>query len=223
MTPLQKLLHSFRQAAVSEREKGTYFEELVLAYLANEALYRDLYHEVLPYADWAKRQGLDGRDTGIDLVATTQTGETHVIQCKFYAADYRVQKSDLDSFFTASGKRPFSHRLIICTTNDWGEHAEDALRDQQPPVSKIDLHDLENSQIDWGRYQPQAPVALKIKKELRPHQVRAVNAVISGLSQADRGKLLMACGTGKTFTSLIHLPLHRSHQPSPAGTRLGRF
>ena len=201
-TSLAQLLSSFRQAAASEREKGTYFEELMLCYLRNEPSYRDLYAQVWTYGDWAKQQGLDARDVGIDLVAQTTTGEYHAIQCKLYAEDYRLQKSDIDSFFTASGKRPFTHRIIVSTTNHWSEHAEDALQDQQPPVSKIDLHALENSQIDWTRYVPKSAPVLKQKKKLREHQKAALAATLTGLAQADRGKLIMACGTGKTFTSL---------------------
>lgn len=204
MTALQTLLNSYRHASVSEREKGAYFEELILCYLRNEASYRDLYSRVWSYADWAKEQGLDQRDTGIDLVALTSgTGEYHAIQCKLYAKDHKIHKSDIDSFFTASGKRPFTHRIIVSSTNHWSEHAEDALRDQQTPVSKIDLFDLENSQIDWARYQPQTPPTLKEKKKPRRHQQDALEAIRAGLQQADRGKLIMACGTGKTFASLI--------------------
>lgn len=203
MSALQQLLNSYRAIALTEREKGTYFEELILCYLRNEATYKDLYSKVWAYADWAKEQGMDARDTGIDLVAQTQgTNEIHAIQCKLYAEDYKLQKSDIDSFFTASGKKPFVHRLIVSTTNHWTEHAEEALRDQQPPVSKIDLFDLENSQIDWAQYLPKAAPALKPRKELRPHQVNALTAVKAGLQTADRGKMIMACGTGKTFTSL---------------------
>lgn len=203
MSALSNLLATFRNAAVSEREKGTYFEELIVAYLRNEATYRDLYSDVWTYAEWAKLQGVDGRDAGIDLVAKTAgTNEIHAIQCKLYAEDYRLQKADIDSFFTASGKKPFVHRVIVCTTNHWSTHAEEALRDQQPPVSKIDLNDLENSQIEWGKYQPKTAPVLKVKKELRPHQRQALDAALSGLQTADRGKLIMACGTGKTFTSL---------------------
>ncbi|EQM79688.1 DEAD/DEAH box helicase [Stutzerimonas stutzeri] len=203
MSALSALLDAYRSAALTEREKGTYFEELICAYLRNEATYRDLYDKVWTYADWAKEQGLDGRDTGIDLVARTQgTGEYHAIQCKLYAENYRVQKKDIDSFFTASGKAPFSHRIIVTTTNNWSEHAEDALQGQQPPVSKIDLQALEDSQIDWAKYQPNQAVALKAKKQLREHQQSALNAVAAGLKAADRGKLIMACGTGKTFTGL---------------------
>lgn len=203
MSALSALLDTYRSASVTEREKGTYFEELISAYLRNEATYRDLYDKVWMYSDWAKEQGLDGRDTGIDLVARTQgTGEYHAIQCKLYAEDYRVQKKDIDSFFTASGKAPFSHRIIVTTTNNWSEHAEDALQGQQPPVSKIDLQALEESQIDWAKYQPNQAVSLKAKKQLREHQQSALNAVAAGLKDADRGKLIMACGTGKTFTGL---------------------
>jgi predicted helicase len=203
MTPLQSLLNNFRAAAVTEREKGTYFEELITCYLRHEATYRDLYSDVWRYSDWAEQQGLDKRDTGIDLVARTAgTGEYHAIQCKLYAEDHRLQKSEIDSFFTASGKKPFTHRIIVSTTLNWSEHAEDALRDQQPPVSKIDLHDLENSQIDWSQYRADTAPTLKPKKQLRDHQIRALSGVKFGLERADRGKLIMACGTGKTFTSL---------------------
>lgn len=203
MTALENLLQTYRQVAATEREKGSYFEELIVCYLRNEATYRDLYSDLWTYAQWAEQQGLDKRDAGIDLVARTQgTGEYHAIQCKLYAENYRIQKCDIDSFFTASGKKSFTHRIIVSTTNHWSEHAEDALRNQQPPVSKIDLHDLENSQIDWSRYQPKAAPALKAKKQLREHQVTALASVELGLHSADRGKLIMACGTGKTFTSL---------------------
>lgn len=203
MSPLAQVLASFRSASASEREKGTYFEELILAYLRNEATYRDLYSRVYTWAEWAPQHGFNAKDDGIDLVAEVDgTGEIHAIQCKFYDPDYKLQKKDIDSFFTASGRKPFTHRVIVSTTNHWSDHAENALVDQQPPVSKIDLHDLEASQIDWTKYKSKAAPVLKDKKALRAHQESALRAVTAGLKEADRGKLIMACGTGKTFTSL---------------------
>jgi predicted helicase len=203
MSALKVLLANYRQTSKTEREKGNYFEELTVTYFKNEPTYKDLYSDVWLYADWAAEQGIDGRDTGIDLVAKTEgTDEYHAIQCKFYAEDYRIQKSDIDSFFTASGKKPFTHRLIVTTTTNWSVHAEDAMADQHIPVSKIDLDDLENSQIDWSKYESnQAPV-LKKKFDPRPHQKTAIDNVIREFKTAERGKLIMACGTGKTFTSL---------------------
>lgn len=202
MSALQELLAKYRHLSQTEREKGTYFEKLILDYLTNEASYKDLYTKVWTYADWAREQGLNEQDAGIDLVARTTTGEFHAVQCKLYADDYTLQKGDIDSFFTASGKKSFSHRLIVSTTDKWSHHAEEALRDQQPPVTRLTLSDLEESQIDWSRYQPNATVAIRPKKTPRPHQSQAIEAVRLGLQSADRGKLIMACGTGKTFTSL---------------------
>ena len=203
MSALTSLLDDFRGRAKTEREKGTYFEDLVLAYMSAEPMYRERYSEVLTWADWAKREGKDGRDIGIDLVAIERgTGAVHAVQCKLYAPDYRVKKEDIDSFFTASGQKPFAHRLLFATTTHWSEHAENALRDQQPAVTKIDLHALEASVIDWSQFRPGKAPAVKAKKALRPHQKDAVAKVKQGLATADRGKLIMACGTGKTFTSL---------------------
>jgi len=208
MTPLEDILSKYRAAAQSEREKGSYFEELIRTYFRYEASYADLYSKVWLFPDWAKeigesQFGISAKDTGIDLVAKTHgTEEYHAVQCKCFATDYRVRKADIDSFFTASGRKPFTQRIIVTTTNDWSENAEAALYGQQPPVYKIDLHDLENSQIDWANYQPSAPPPLKPKKTIRPHQTSAKTKVLLGFQNADRGKLIMACGTGKTFASL---------------------
>jgi predicted helicase len=208
MSPLQKILATYRATAKSEKEKGSYFEELIRTYFRYEATYAALYSDVWLYADWAKeiggpQFGFSAKDTGIDLVAKTQgTGDYHAIQCKCYTEDYRVQKKDIDSFFTESGKKPFTHRYVATTTNDWSDNAEQSLGQQQIPVQKIDLFALETSQIDWEKYQPSAAPALQPKKELRPHQTSAKGKVTKGLETEDRGKLIMACGTGKTFTSL---------------------
>jgi len=203
MSDLRQLLDNFRQKAKSEREKGQYFEELTLAYLKNEPIYQDLYRDVWTYSDWARANGKDATDVGIDLVAQTNgTDEYHAIQCKFYDEDYVLQKKDIDSFFTASGQRPFTHRIIVSTTNHWSEHADDALRDQNPPVTKIDLYALEDSRIDWSQFADKTAPILKPKKQLRPHQLSAVEQVLKGFDTVDRGKMIMACGTGKTFTSL---------------------
>lgn len=206
MSALSQILDAYRHTSQTEREKGTYFEELIRTYFRYEATYADLYEQVWLYSDWAKENpefGLSAKDTGIDLVAKTKgTDEYHAIQCKCYAEDYRVQKKDIDSFFTASGQKPFSRRYIVATSNHWSENAEASLVNQQPPVQKIDLNALEESQIDWAKYQPEKAPELKEKKSLRPHQQSALVAVERGLATADRGKLIMACGTGKTFTSL---------------------
>ena len=178
---------------------------MTIQYLTHEPAYRDLYQEVLTFADWVEKyqpEGTRKTDTGIDLVAIDFEGKFTAIQCKNYSPDHRIQKSDIDSFFTASGKKIFSHRLIVTTTDHWSENAAASLNDQQPPVTIIDRSALENSLIDWSSFQPSQEVKIRAKKTLREHQISALNAVKAGLQTANRGKLIMACGTGKTFTSL---------------------
>jgi len=207
MTALEGILAQFREMTLSERDKGTSFENLMVQYFKTEPFYKEQYADVLSYFDWVDRHGADlgistKKDAGIDLVAITSDGELHAIQCKNYSPDHAISKSDIDSFFTASGKTYFSHRIIVATTDKWTDNAQDSLENQHPPVSRIDLHNLENSVIDWSQYHENTKPVLKAQKQLREHQVTALNSTIKGLNAADRGKLIMACGTGKTFTSL---------------------
>ena len=207
MTKLQILLASFRDQTLTERDKGTSFEKLMVQYFKTEPFYKEKYASVLTYSEWVDAFGeahnvSNRKDTGIDLVAITTDGLFHAIQCKNYSPDYAVRKSDIDSFFTASGKTSFSHRIIVATTDKWTDNAHSALENQNPPVSKIDLHHLEHSVIDWSQYHEDMKPVLKAQKKLRRHQEVAFERVVKGLENASRGKLIMACGTGKTFTSL---------------------
>jgi predicted helicase len=202
---LREVLQHFRAGAKSEREKGTYFERLTKAWLECAPTQRDQFLRVLTFAEWAEERREDRRDTGIDLCAQLADDPDTwcAIQCKFYAHGYRIQKGDIDSFFTASGKRPFARRIIVDTTDAaWSEHAETALQDQIVPTSRIGLSDLEESGIDWDTFAKTGEAKLEPKKRIRPHQAEAIAAVAEGLEIADRGKLIMACGTGKTFTAL---------------------
>ena len=89
MTALESILNTYRENSQTEREKGSYFEELTCTYLRNEPTYKDLYASVWLYSDWARENDLDARDTGIDLVAKTRgTDEYHAIQCKLYSENH---------------------------------------------------------------------------------------------------------------------------------------
>jgi len=215
MSALIDLLTRLRNNAQSEREKGDYFEKVAQVYFRHEPYFKDLYQNVWLWSEWRKYQQLKGYkdpgvDTGIDLVAKTFSGEYHAIQAKFYSADTTLLKEHIDSFFTESGKtfdtsegrKSFTHRYIIATTDNISQHADASLESQLIPVHKITLADLENSKIDWDTFFQTQTLKYKEPKVLRDYQRKAINDVISGLAKADRGKLIMACGTGKTFTSL---------------------
>ncbi|MFT3810067.1 MAG: DEAD/DEAH box helicase family protein [Micropepsaceae bacterium] len=202
---LRDLLEKYRAGSASEREKGTYFERLVKVWLENAPTQRDQFSRVLTFGEWAKENRADQRDTGIDLVAelADSPGDWCAIQCKFYREGHRIQKGDIDSFFTASGKRPFTRRLIVDTTGvQWSDHAEEALRDQIVDARRVGLSDLEDSGIDWDAFGRTGKAKLLDRKKPRQHQIDALAAVRDGLAKADRGKIIMACGTGKTYTAL---------------------
>lgn len=204
MSSLRELLRQFRDSARTEKEKGAYFERLAVNFIKNDHGMAQEYEDSWLFAKWAATHGLDARDTGIDAVAKIRGEDSFcAIQCKFYQKGYRIQKADIDSFFTASGKKQFSRRLIIDTTDaPWSVNAEATLSDQDKPVTRIGLDRLEESPIDWSAYLLREEVRVKAGKTIRPHQQDALAAVRAGLTNSDRGKLIMACGTGKTFTSL---------------------
>ncbi|MED3735056.1 DEAD/DEAH box helicase [Geobacillus stearothermophilus] len=202
MTTIYDVLEQLRSVARNKREQGDLFERLMLAYLRTDPQYKQLFSNVWRWMDWPGREGRT--DTGIDLVAEEAlTGDIWAIQCKFYDSDYKIQKSDLDSFFTESGKHPFRKRMIIVTA-PMSKHAYEACQDQQIETTILDMDKLEQSTIDWGLFSWDRPDALSVrkKKELREHQKAAIADVLEGFKQHDRGKLIMACGTGKTFTAL---------------------
>lgn len=202
-TSIQEVLEELNISSTSWWDKGDKFERLIAAYLRTDPSWSSRFGQVWLWNDWPGRAGKP--DTGIDLVAQErETGDLAAIQCKFYDPSHSLQKSDIDSFFTASGKSGFSSRLIVSTTDKWTKHAEDALRGQQIPVTRLRVQDLDESSVDWSQFSLDAPEVMKRKdkKDLRLHQKLALTMVREGFLSHARGKLIMACGTGKTLTSL---------------------
>lgn len=205
---LETLLNQFRDLYGNERDKGTRFEDFVKTYLRIEPKYASFFCQIWKWTDFPYR-GLIG-DTGIDLVAKTYEGEFWAIQCKFYNPNHTISKSDVDTFLATSSKSfdvdgtktSYSYRLIVSTTDKYNKNAEDVLKDQNPPVGRIGFIDLLNSNVDWNQFLSTNKIQLKEKYVPKPHQRKAIDDILNGFKTHNRGKLIMACGTGKTFTSL---------------------
>lgn len=200
---IHSILAQFREEARSNRDLGDRFERLICRYLELDPIYAERFSNVWMWNEWP-RKGKVG-DVGIDVVAEERaTGEFCAIQCKFYLPEHTIAKEDIDSFFTASGKQLFTSCMIVSTTDKWGKNAEDALINQSKPVTRLTIHDLDASPIDWSKFSLRHPQALSLRahKKTREHQTAAIRDVVKGFSQGDRGQLIMACGTGKTFTAL---------------------
>ncbi|MFE3644825.1 DEAD/DEAH box helicase [Streptomyces sp. NPDC059169] len=219
-TTVHDVLSAIRDGSTGNRDRGTRFEEFMVQYLSTDPQWTEQFSRVWMWADWPGAEH-DKRDTGIDLVAQDrETGGFCAIQCKFYEPQHTIHKEDIDSFFTASGKGAFTRRMIISTTDKWSVHAEEALDDQQIPVTRLGLSDIASSPVEWRMPTPglhvEFEMTLREKKKPRPHQREAIDEVFAGFAEHERGKLIMACGTGKTFTSL-KIAERLQHERAEAG------
>lgn len=202
---LDRLLAEFRELSDSQRAKGNYLEELVRHYLQLEPVWADQFENVWLWKDWPGRKG--AKDTGADLIAETHDGRVVAVQVKFYDGSKKIAKGDLDSFLEFVGRQGIDEGIFIETSGrEWTVEAQELIKNRTKPVRTISLDQLRHTAIDWSTYQlrkPAAAPATHDRKQLRDHQVKAVNAVLDAIAAgAPRGKLIMACGTGKTFTAL---------------------
>ena len=196
------LFDKIRAYVPTVQGQGQVFERLVQAFLSEDPLFAERFRHVYLWSSWPGRGGEP--DTGIDLVAEERDGLLSAIQCKFYGEGQYIGREEIDPFLVASARRPFRARIFVSTTERWSRNAEKVLADQLVPVQRIGIAELEASPFDWSRFDPEHPDQLPRHrpKQVRPHQRAAIDAVVSGLDLSERGKLIMACGTGKTFTAL---------------------
>lgn len=208
---------------------GIEFEKLMVNYFRTDPVLSRQYDQVCRWDKWEHRASLG--DVGIDMVARRREDHRWVaIQCKCFAPTTTVAKSHIDSFLSASGRtfgpadnpQSFAQRIIISTTDRWSSNAEAMLEHQQIPTSRIGTAAIAESPIDWDIAFPgsEAAINLTLRQtfEPRPHQRTAIRKVLDGFRVHDRGKLIMACGTGKTFTAL-RLAERLAEQLSPAAPR----
>ncbi|MUU51971.1 DEAD/DEAH box helicase [Helicobacter pylori] len=198
------------------RHKGSLFEKISKQFLqehdsANEYESIDLWY------DWELR-GKE-RDKGIDIVITTSNQEYIAVQCKFH--QNRISYNDISPFLTqllsghklqnGVGEIKFKKGIIISTSNLTSE-AIKAIEQIRSTGMGIDIDEITEedfiySRIDWEKFDPtktEDEIPLCDKKRPRPHQTEAIEKTKEYFSDPKnaRGKLIMACGTGKTYTSL---------------------
>ncbi|EIA4228928.1 DEAD/DEAH box helicase [Listeria monocytogenes] len=185
-----------------QRERGTLFEKLTLAYLKNEPTYKALYQNVWLLSEVPESYGIPKKDTGVDLVAEQKNGDLVAIQAKFYTN--KVGKAEINSFVAELGKSYYQRGLIVSTMDDWNSNARETIDQNEKGIEIIGLSDLRNSQIDWSQFNFERPenVVVKKPKKLRDYQQTAKENALAHFKENDRGQLIMAPGTGKTFTSL---------------------
>lgn len=215
-TTINDILQEIRLKSMTEREKGSDFEKLMKLWFLTDPRYSDL-EKVWLWEEFPCRKDFGGKDLGIDLVARTEYGDYWAIQCKCYAEDAQIDKGAVDSFLANASRtftdpetfqtKEFSNLIWVQTSRKrWGVNAEEAIQGLSKPFNRISLYDLEISVVDWdklkkGLYGEKAKLP---GKQPKPHQLIAMSKAYEYFvtKGKDRGKLIMACGTGKTYTSL---------------------
>ncbi|MCL1911609.1 MAG: DEAD/DEAH box helicase family protein, partial [Leptospirales bacterium] len=212
------ILEKYRKQSFSERDKGYRFERLMQSFLKTFPKYANLFTSIWLWNEFPSRGdfGAGDKDLGIDLVARTKDGDYWAVQCKCYQEDTLIDKPKVDTFLAASGKSffdtletgkkvNFAYRLWIDTTiKGFNREAEISIQNQTPQLGRLGYYDLLNASVDWQKLDEglSGKNAAVKKYEAKPHQQTAISQVHDYLKNNDRGKLIMACGTGKTFTSL---------------------
>lgn len=211
MNQFERLLAYAKKLNKNTSEQGIWFENFIKNIFLASPIYQEMFEKVWNWTEFPYNGGR--HDFGIDLVAKVRDrDEYYAIQCKFYDEDYAISKGDVDTFLTASSKsfyvkgepKRYVGRIIVSTTDKWSSTANDIIEGQNPRVTRIRLKDLQEIGIDWDSVSVDNPFFMKQseKKTIRPHQKTAISKVLEGFKSADRGKLIMACGTGKTYTAL---------------------
>ena len=209
----KNILEKYRKISFSERDKGDRFERLMQAYLLTDPKYAYQFKKVYLWNEFPGKKDLGGSDTGIDLVAVTHDNDYWAIQCKCYQDTATIDKPAVDSFLSTSSREfkdeslrttSFAQRLWISTTNKWGPNAYEAIKNQNPPVTRINLTDLMDAPVDWEKLEQgiHGEKGRAEKKKLYPHVIEVRDKVFEYFKENERGRLIMACGTGKTMTSL---------------------
>jgi superfamily II DNA or RNA helicase len=195
-----QFLDFYRSLDPDPIKRGKQFEYFVRWFLKTDPEWATQVDQVWLWDEWPQRWGAD---CGVDLVFRHKNGEHWAVQAKCYAPDYDITKHDVDKFLSESNRPLIQHRLLIATTDRIGANARQVCDAQDKPVIRFLLSDFEKSALDYPANLSELPQAKrKPRPEPKEHQLEAIEAVVEGLKTADRGQLIMACGTGKTYTTL---------------------
>lgn len=196
MSNFEKLLTEIKKDI-----SGKSFEKFCKWFLENDPYWKTQIDKVWLWDDWPERWHID---KGIDLVFKHKNGQNWAVQCKCYSEGYYIKKEDVDSFLSESNRKKIHKRLLMGTTDEIGGNAKETMNGQEKPVMSFLLSELRDSFLQY----PSSLNSLssKAKKKIinqdRPYQQEAVKKVVEGFKTHDRGKLIMACGTGKTLVTL---------------------
>lgn len=202
MATFDELVNQIDNNLDNQRDRGTAFEKMVVAYLKNEPTYKQKFSDVWMLNEVPAEYHISKRDTGVDIVAKDYAGNLTAVQAKFYKG--KVGKDTINSFVAEAGKDYYAAGMLVSSTDKWNRNAEAALENNTKPFTRIGLSQLRHADVNWKKFSfaKENDLSKKEHKKLRNYQKTAISNSVAYFKDHDRGKLIMAPGTGKTFTSL---------------------
>ena len=203
LATFDELIKQINDNLDQQRDRGTAFEKMVVSYLKNEPVYKHKFESVWLLNEVPDKFHIPKKDLGVDIVAKDYEGKLTAVQAKFYKG--KVGKETINSFLAETGKDYYSAGILVSTSNELNKNAEAAMQFMTKPITIIGLNQLKNADINWQKFsfaKENNDLSNKIVKKPRQYQKEAVEKAITYFKNHSRGKLIMAPGTGKTFTSL---------------------
>ncbi len=207
----QKAFTSWREieSAISKlkttKEKGDAFEFFAHAFfsifsktynLKNVYMFKDIPKKI------TNQYRLENKDNGVDGIIITNDEKVIAYQVKFRSDNTYANYSELSTFWAESeycdGRCIFSNSFELPKQAGKKKNQFTILLNTLLELEEDFFFQLYNfftksTSIEFTKFKP------------LPHQDTIIKNTISGFLSADRGKIIAACGTGKTLTSLwIH-------------------
>lgn len=185
------------------KEKGDAFEQFAFAYFT---YFKDIYqiNELFMGPDipesYKTQYKLEKKDSGVDGLIIKEDGSSIAYQVKFRSGAEAPTYDDLTSFWAESEHT--TERCIFANCYNLPKQAYK--KKDQFTILRDSLMALDEVFFSWlFDFANRGEATDKREKySPRPHQEKIINEVLDGFLNADRGKLLAACGTGKTLTAL---------------------
>lgn len=188
------------------KSRGNVFEKFTFAYFtikAQKYQIEELYISQDIPEKYKKRLKIGNQqhsDSGIDGLFITTEGESVAYQCKFRSGRIKPSYGELTKFWS-DGR----YCNYCCTVaNSYSVSNLSDKHEQNLQILAKDFDELDESFFNQLYDITNNSHISKDKILYKPydHQKKIINDVVSGFSVEDRGKVIAACGTGKTLTSL---------------------
>lgn len=206
----QELKSELMDISDNTKVKGDIFELVTKYYLLTEPIYQTQIknvwiHNEVP-EDIREYINLPKNDEGIDLIAQTKDNKYWAIQCKYLSDDNAsINEKYITTFLNLAGNvcKNISVKLTTTTANKKSYKFEEKYDDSVTFLLGDIWSNLNESFFNnLNSYLDNKQVVFK-PFEPKIHQSRAIdNAYNHFIEESnDRGKLIMACGSGKSLTA----------------------